>query len=102
MPPTPIRLHPENPKCFEFRGKPLVLVTATEHYGAVMNRPFRFERYLADAAEKRHHPHPAVRALPRTAERHQSLLDVQAGIAGLHRAVPAHRARAGAGWAAEV
>ncbi|MBZ0288436.1 MAG: glycoside hydrolase family 5 protein, partial [Anaerolineae bacterium] len=24
----------------------------TEHYGAVMNRPFRFEPYLADAAEK--------------------------------------------------
>src|SRR5260221_1931413 len=50
--PVPIRIHPENPKIFEFRGKPLVLVTATEHYGAVMNRPFRFERYLADAAEK--------------------------------------------------
>jgi len=49
----PIRVHPSNPKCFEFRGRPLALVTATEHYGAVMNRPFRFERYLADAAEKR-------------------------------------------------
>ncbi len=48
----PIRVHPENPKVFEFRGKPLMLVTATEHYGAVMNRPFRFERYLADAADK--------------------------------------------------
>jgi len=50
--PTPIRVHPSHPKLFEFRGRPLVLVTATEHYGAVMNRPFRFERYLADAAEK--------------------------------------------------
>jgi len=48
----PIAVHPEQPKCFLFRGKPLVLVTATEHYGAVMNRPFRFERYLADAAAK--------------------------------------------------
>jgi hypothetical protein len=48
----PIRIHPANAKCFEFRGRPLALVTATEHYGAVMNRPFRFERYLADAAEK--------------------------------------------------
>ncbi len=48
----PVRLHPENPKIFEFRGKPLVLVTATEHYGAVLNRPFRFERYVADAADK--------------------------------------------------
>ncbi|MHB1456818.1 MAG: cellulase family glycosylhydrolase [Armatimonadota bacterium] len=49
----PIRIHPDNPKLFEFRGKPLVLLTATEHYGAVMNRPFEFERYLADAAEKK-------------------------------------------------
>ena len=48
----PIRVHPENPKLFEFRGKPLVLLTATEHYGAVMNRPVQFERYLADAADK--------------------------------------------------
>ena len=47
---TPIRIHDENPKCFEFRGRPLMLVTATEHYGAVFNRPFRFERYLDDAA----------------------------------------------------
>jgi hypothetical protein len=49
---TPIKIHPQNPKLFEFRGKPLVLVTATEHYGAVMNRPFDFEKYLAGAAEK--------------------------------------------------
>ncbi|MEO7368740.1 MAG: DUF6298 domain-containing protein, partial [Gemmatimonadaceae bacterium] len=49
----PVRLHPQNPRVFEFRGKPLVLITATEHYGAVMNRPFDFERYLGDAAEKR-------------------------------------------------
>ena len=48
----PIRIHPQNPKLFEFRGEPLVLLTATEHYGAVMNRPFRFERYLDDAADK--------------------------------------------------
>ena len=49
----PIRVHPENPKLFEFRGKPLVFITATEHYGAVMNRPFDFDTYLADAADKR-------------------------------------------------
>jgi len=48
----PIRIHPENSKIFEFRGKPRVLVCATEHYGAVINRAFRYERYLADAAEK--------------------------------------------------
>lgn len=30
-----------------------MLVTATEHYGSVLNRRFDFARYLADAAEKR-------------------------------------------------
>ena len=29
-----------------------MLVCATEHYGSVLNRRFRFERYLADAAQK--------------------------------------------------
>ena len=47
-----IRRHPENSKIFQFRGKPVVLVCATEHYGSVMNRPFNFERYLADAKAK--------------------------------------------------
>jgi hypothetical protein len=50
--PPPLRIHPQNPKLFEFRGEPRVLLTATEHYGSVMNRPFQFERYLADAADK--------------------------------------------------
>ncbi len=47
----PVRIHPENPKYLLFRDKPVVLVTATEHYGSVINRPFDFERYLADAAD---------------------------------------------------
>ena len=34
-----LRLHPDNPKIFQFRGKPLVLLCATEHYGSVINRP---------------------------------------------------------------
>jgi hypothetical protein len=49
----PLRLHPENPRVFEYHGKPLVLITATEHYGAVMNRPFRWEPYLDDLVDKR-------------------------------------------------
>ena len=48
----PVCLHPENPKILLFRGAPLLLITATEHYGAVLNRPFRFERYLADVAAR--------------------------------------------------
>jgi hypothetical protein len=50
---TTLRIHPNNPKLFEFRSAPLVLLTATEHYGSVMNRPFNFEKYLADTAEKK-------------------------------------------------
>lgn len=49
----PIQIHPDNPKYFLFRGKPLVLLTATEHYGSVVNRPFDFRKYLADAADKK-------------------------------------------------
>ncbi|WP_165226420.1 hypothetical protein [Aquisphaera insulae] len=45
-----IAIHPENPHYFLFRGKPLVLIAATEHYGSVVNRPFDFDRYLRDAA----------------------------------------------------
>jgi hypothetical protein len=50
---VPVRLHPDNPKYFLFRGKPLVLVTASEHYGSVINRAFDYEKYLADAADKK-------------------------------------------------
>lgn len=46
-------LHPKNPKYFVFRGKPLALIAATEHYGSVVNRAFDFERYLDNAADNR-------------------------------------------------
>ena len=41
-----LRLHPENPHYFEFRGRPTVVVTSGEHYGAVLNLDFDFARYL--------------------------------------------------------
>src|SRR5215469_9356606 len=44
-----VRIDPHNPKYLLFRGKPLVLISASEHYGSVINRPFDFERYLDDA-----------------------------------------------------
>jgi len=50
---SPISIHPKNPKYFLFRGKPLALITATEHYGSVVNSLFDFERYLQDAADKK-------------------------------------------------
>ena len=42
----PLRLHPDNPHYFLFRGKPAILVTSGEHYGAVLNLDFKYERYL--------------------------------------------------------
>lgn len=44
--PTPITLHPDNPHYFYWRGKPTILVTSGEHYGAVLNLDFDFVRYL--------------------------------------------------------
>ena len=48
---TPLALHPDNPRYFLFRGKPTVLVTSGEHYGAVLNLDFDYVRYL-DALAK--------------------------------------------------
>jgi hypothetical protein len=42
----PIRLHPQNPHYFLFRGKPTVLITSGEHYGAVLNLDFDYVKYL--------------------------------------------------------
>jgi hypothetical protein len=42
----PIRAHPDNPHYYLFRGRPTVLVTSAEHYGAVMNRAFDYIAYL--------------------------------------------------------
>jgi hypothetical protein len=49
----PIRLHPDNPHYFEFRGKPTVLITSGEHYGAVLNLDFDYKRYLKTLAADR-------------------------------------------------
>jgi hypothetical protein len=46
-----VKLDPENPKNLMFRGKPLLLISASEHYGSVINRSFDFEKYLNDAAQ---------------------------------------------------
>jgi hypothetical protein len=42
----PICLHPENPHYFLWRGRPTILITSGEHYGAVLNRAFDYRRYL--------------------------------------------------------
>ena len=43
----PIRLHPENPHYFLYRGKAVALISSAEHYGAVINGEFDYHKYLA-------------------------------------------------------
>ena len=43
---APLQLHPDNPHYFLFCGKPTVLITSGEHYGAVLNLDFDYVRYL--------------------------------------------------------
>ena len=43
---APIALHPENPHYFVWRGRPTILITSAEHYGAVMNLDFDYRKYL--------------------------------------------------------
>src|SRR5512136_3065266 len=47
----PIRLHPDNPHYFLWRGQPTVLITSGEHYGAVLNFDFNYVRYLDTLAQ---------------------------------------------------
>lgn len=47
---VPLRLHPDNPHYFLFRGKPAILIGSTEHYGAVMNLDFDYVTYLNELA----------------------------------------------------
>jgi hypothetical protein len=49
----PLALHPDNPHYFIFRGKPTVLITSAEHYGAVLNGAFDYRKYLDTLAADR-------------------------------------------------
>jgi hypothetical protein len=40
------RRHPASARCFLFRGAPVALIGATEHYGAVLNGDFDYVPYL--------------------------------------------------------
>ncbi len=46
----PLALHPANPHYFLFRGKPAILITSAEHYGAVLNPDFDYVKYLGALA----------------------------------------------------
>src|SRR5262249_32372363 len=49
----PLRLHPDNPHYFLFRGKPTIIITSGEHYRAVLNLDFNYTRYLETLARDR-------------------------------------------------
>jgi hypothetical protein len=42
----PLALHPDNPHYFLFGGRPEIIVTSGEHYGAVLNLDFDYKKYL--------------------------------------------------------
>jgi hypothetical protein len=42
----PLRVNPKNHHYFEYHGKPLVIVSSGEHYGAVLNLDFDWRKYL--------------------------------------------------------
>jgi hypothetical protein len=46
----PLSLYPDNPHYFLFRGKPTILITSAEHYGAVLNPDFDYLKYLDELA----------------------------------------------------
>ena len=50
----PIKLHPRNPHYFLFRGRPTVLITSAEHYGAVLNLDFDYVPYLDELRARDH------------------------------------------------
>jgi hypothetical protein len=47
----PLALHPDNPHYFLFRGKPTLIITSGEHYGAVLNLDFNYTKYLDTLAK---------------------------------------------------
>src|SRR5689334_7303821 len=48
---APLALHPDNPHYFLRRGRPEVIITSGEHYGAVLNLDFDYRRYLDTLAK---------------------------------------------------
>lgn len=42
----PVSLHPSNPHYFMYHGKPTILITSAEHYGALVNGAFDYVKYL--------------------------------------------------------
>ena len=48
-----LSLHPANPHYFLFRGRPAILISSGEHYGAVLNLDFDYMAYLNELHSKK-------------------------------------------------
>ena len=48
----PVRVYPENPHYMMYMGKPILLVTSDEHYGAVVNTEFDYVAFLNKLSSK--------------------------------------------------
>jgi hypothetical protein len=46
----PISQHPQNPNYLFYKGKPIVLVSSSEHYGSVYNLDFDYKKHLETLA----------------------------------------------------
>ena len=42
----PINVCPLNPHYFQYKGKPVLLITSDHHYGAIIDRDFDFVKFL--------------------------------------------------------
>jgi Cellulase (glycosyl hydrolase family 5)/Family of unknown function (DUF6298) len=51
--PDTFAIHPDNPRCFRFQGKPFKILTSAEHYGAVLNGDFDLDAYLREMRRTR-------------------------------------------------
>ncbi len=48
MPSQVFSIHPQNHRCFLFRGQPFKVLTSAEHYGAAMTADFDYDVYLQE------------------------------------------------------
>ena len=44
--PGTVRIYEQNPRYLQYQGRPILLITSAEHYGAVVNLDFDYSRYL--------------------------------------------------------
>jgi hypothetical protein len=82
---TVLSVHPRNPRCFQYEGKPFKILTSAEHYGAVLNAEFDVDAYVR---EMRRTGENATRAFTFYRETPNCI----PGLGGAHSLAPTPRA----------